>query len=137
MHQNALLHPNPALNKENNHLRGQWSHFHVLCTWTGIFWNVKGVDWLGELGDVVVDVADSDVYPHVRGLQAVVGTDQQGVLGAALAVQALGGYQLPRLGVNVEAIICSADDGVRHQGIGSLSQNRSGQIASLARKTTS
>lgn len=117
-----------ALKEENNHLRGRWSYSHVLFTWSGIFWDVKGVDWLGELGDVVVDIADSDVYPHVRGLQAVVGTDQQGVLGAALAVQALGGCQLPRLRVNVEAVICPADNGVCDQGIGSLRQNRSGQI---------
>lgn len=76
-------------------MRGQRSYFHFLFTWSGIFWDVKGVHRPGELGDVVIDVADSDVYPHVRGLQAVVGTDQQGVLGAALPVQALGGYQLP------------------------------------------
>lgn len=86
---------------------------------------------------MVINVADSDVYPHVRGLQAVVSTDQQGVLGAALPVQALSGYQLPWLGVNVEAIICTADNGVCDQGIGSLSQNRSGQITLFARKTTS
>lgn len=127
----------PSLNKENNHWRGQQSYFHVLFTGSGIFWDVKGVHWLGELGDVVVNVADSDVYPHVRGLQAIVSSDQQGVLGAAFPVQALSGYQLPGLGVNVEAIICTTDNGVRHQGIGSLSQNRSGQITLLARKTTS
>lgn len=86
---------------------------------------------------MVVDIADSDVDPHIRGLQAVVGAHQQRVLGAALAVQAPRGDQLPRLGVNVEAVVCTTDDGVCHQGIGSLSQNRSGQIASLARKTTS
>lgn len=118
-------------------MRGQRSHFQALFTWSGIFWDVKGVHWLGEFGDVVVNVTDSDVYPHVRGLQAVVSPDQQGILGAALAVQALGGYQLPGLGVNVEAIICTTDNGVCHQGIGSLSQNRSGQITILARKTTS
>lgn len=113
------------------------AYSHVPFTWSGILWDVKGVDRLGEPGDVVVDVADGDVYPHVRGLQAVVGAHQQRVLGAALAVQAPGGYQLPRLGVNVEAVICTTDNGVCHQGIGSLRHNSSGQVVLFARKTTS
>lgn len=86
---------------------------------------------------MVINIANCDVYSHVWGLQAVISTNQQGVLGAALPVQALGGYQVSWLGVNVEAIICTADNSVCDEGIGSLSKNRSGQIKLFARKTTS
>lgn len=43
---------------------------------------------------MVINIANSDVYSHVRGLQPIISTNQQGVLGAALPVQALGGYQV-------------------------------------------
>lgn len=86
---------------------------------------------------MVVNIANGDVYSHVWGLEAVISTNQQGVLGAAFPVQALGGYQVSWLGVNVEAIIRTADNSVCDEGIGSLSKNRSGQIKLFARKTTS
>lgn len=86
---------------------------------------------------MVIHITNSDVYSHVRGLQAIISTNQQGVLGAALPVQALGGYQVSWLGVDVEAIIRTADNSVCDEGIGSLSKNRSGQIKLFARKTTS
>lgn len=86
---------------------------------------------------MVINVTNSDVYSHVWGLQAIISTDQQGVLGAALPVQALRGYQVSWLGVNVEAIIRTADNSVCDEGIGSLSENRSGQVKLFARKTTS
>lgn len=85
---------------------------------------------------MVINITDSNVYPHVRGLQAIISTNQEGVLGAALAVQALGGYQVSWLGVNMEAVIRTADNSVCDKGIGSLSKNRSGQIKLFARKTT-
>lgn len=92
----------------------------MLHAWSCIFWNVEGVHATGEAGRVVVDVADRDVHRHVRGLLPVVGPHQQRVLGSLLAVQALGGDQLARLGVDAEAVVGAADDGVRHQSIGTL-----------------
>lgn len=85
---------------------------------------------------MVVNIANSDIYSHVRGLQAVISTNQQGVFGAALPVQALGGYQVSWLGVDVEAIVRTADDRVCDEGIGSLRKTKSGQIKLFARKIT-
>lgn len=73
---------------------------------------------------MIVDVADGDVDPYVGGLLPVVRPHQQRILGAPLAVQTPGGRQLAGLGIDAEAVVCAADDGVRHQSVRTLDTNR-------------
>lgn len=112
--------------------RGQNTRVQVLrfgggsFTWRRVLGDVEGIREAGELGRVVVDVLDGDVQPHVRRLPPVVGADQQGVLGAPLAVQLLGGHQVARFGVDAEAVVRPADDGVGDQSVGTLQGKKTG-----------
>lgn len=111
--------------------RGQniwWVHVRRFgggsVTWRRVLGDVEGICEAGELWRVVVDVLDGDVQPHVRRLPPVVGADQQGVLGAALTVQLLGGHQVTWFGVDAEAVVGPADDGVGDQSVGTLQGRR-------------
>lgn len=69
---------------------------------------------------MVVDVLDGDVQPHVGRLFSVVCTHQKGVFGTPLPVQLLGGDQVTGFRIDPKAVICPADDGVRHESVGTL-----------------
>lgn len=93
-------------------------------TWRRVLRDVEGIREAGELWRVVVDVLDGDVQPHVRRLPPIVSADQQGVLGAPLAIQLLGGHQVARFGVNAETVVRPADDGVGDESVGTLQGGR-------------
>lgn len=82
--------------------------------------DVKRVGRSGELGHVVVDVLDGDVQPHVGRLLPVVGSHQEGVFRPPLPVQLLGGDQVAGFGVDPEAVVRPADDGVGHESVRTL-----------------
>lgn len=93
---------------------------HYDLTWRHVLGDIKRIRDPGELGRVVVDVLDGDVKPHVGRLFPVVCAHQEGIFWTALPIQLLGGDQISGLGVDPEAVICPADDGVRHKSIGTL-----------------
>lgn len=91
-------------------------------TWIHVLRDVEGVHGAGELRRVVVDVADGDVDPYVGGLLAVVRPHQERILRPPLSVQTLGGDQLAGFGIDAEAVVRSADDGVSHQSVRTLNK---------------
>ena len=76
---------------------------------------------------MVVDVLHGDVQPHVGRLLPVVRAHQQGIFGAALPVQLLGGDQVSGLRVDPETVVRPADDGVGHQRVWTLKVGKKGK----------
>lgn len=69
---------------------------------------------------MVVDVFDGDVQPHVGRLLPVVRSHKEGVFGPPLPVQLPGGDQVAGLGVDAEAVVRPAQDGVGDQSVRTL-----------------